>query len=203
MKKIFVFLILLLFLSVSMVLFPGMCIGAQSTSSTQSVQSNTYEKQLFFNNKNFYLKHVKKTGKTSWMNEYYKLNEKEYGWKELVTVHYFGHLKSTTEYAKKIAQVSDNTKIIYDEKNDVYIITFILGGKQNNKFYLEQNFMKVKNNSDGKGLIVYQYARKIPFNNDEQKESANKRIKNTTMKFINLVLNADVPEIVQKEQTKW
>ena len=203
MKKIFGFLILLLFLSVSTVLLPEMCIGAKSTGSTQSVQSSSYEKQLFFNNKNFYLKHVKKTGKTSWMNEYYKLNEKEYGWKELVTVHYFGHLNSTTEYAKKFTQISDNTQIMYNDKNDVCIVTFILGGKQNDKFYLEQNFMKIKNNSDGKGLIVFQYARKIPFNTDEQKESANKRIKNSTMKFINLVLNADAPEIVQKEQTKW
>ena len=194
----------LLILVGCLLLIPQISIAASSASpKTETVkEQKTYDNQIEFNKKIFYLKYSHKTGKNNWLNEYYKLKEKGFGWKELICVHYFENQKDVFTYAKMLASVNEKPIFLYNKTKDSALVHIVLPGsdKKGNK-RLEQNAYKIE--KCDKGIAVLQFSHKYPFNTDEQQTKAIESINKYQMKYINLVDKTEIPNIVKKEIENW
>lgn len=155
-----------------------------------------------YEGKVFELKYSAKSSLAStYINEYYQLKEKYNNWTELIGVYYFPNQKSPLIYAdnfrKQIVASGRPAELMENKKLNSAVLAFMTqGGKLPTK--IEFNIFKCEPAPKG-GTICLQYARRYFLNNVEDVEKMNKNIEENRMKWINSLVNTQIPILVEKD----
>lgn len=177
-----------------------------SAATTSDTKMSLQYPRVTLLGKIFELKYSTCTPKTDvCLNEYYRLKEKDFGWTELFTLHALKNSNNVAGYATMLYNSQKYSELKFNSDKNEAVVSFlipyedeVLGG-----YYIEQNIFRVMLNPKGKGIVLLQYAIRLPFNNDEEKEKSFEKAKTIQTKVTNSLRSMEVPVLYDKLLQRW
>lgn len=182
------------------------CFGHVKAATTPNTKTELQYPRVTLLGKIFELKYSTCTPKTDvCLNEYYRLKEKNFGWTELFTLHALKSSNNVAGYATMLYNSQKYSDLKYNSDKNEAIVSFlipyqdeVLGG-----YYIEQNIFRIMLNPKGKGIVLLQYAIRLPFNNEEEKEKSFEKAKTIQTKVTNSLKSIEVPVLYDKLLQRW
>lgn len=168
-----------------------------------AAQSNAVTGKIRFNNKTFVLKFAKCIEEHNMCtNEYYLPNEKDWGWSELITVHYYGKVPNHKYYAQYLV---NNTKYaeILDASDEYTIFTSLHPYMMQEKRHVEQAIFKAENCKYDSGIVLIQYGERFPYNTREEGAKTDILLRANQSKITEKFKHTQIPKIVKDNFQKW
>lgn len=162
-----------------------------------NAQNLTYLKE------DYELQFVQKN-ENNYINEYVRPSQNLENWTNIITVHYFPKIKNPETYVNNMtSHVRANEPVMYmimgmPNKN---LISFSIISLNDYKGYIEYNVLRAEPEQKG-GIKVLQFAHKYKFSNKDEFTKACERTFKYNMKYINGLLNLQIPEIEKKNFEK-
>lgn len=135
-------------------------------------------------------------------NQYYKYNENQDNWSEMIAVHHFPNVYSPVEQAYNFKEFLKSNKcpssLQIDNVHNSGMLDFVLIDGEQLPIVLDFNAFKYEKSKDC-GTIAFQYAKRFEVYNLNELENTKKNFEKFRPKALKKIKKYTIPDIINKD----